>query len=58
MGTGQLIGAAGGSAVAGFLIDSHGASGGMMVSAVMAAVGVVLPLVTKRWLPDLRGRDA
>ncbi|WP_022906558.1 phosphate signaling complex protein PhoU [Curtobacterium sp. B18] len=39
-------------------LDSQGATGGMMVGAVMAAVGVVLPLVTKRWLPDLRGRDA
>ncbi|KTR23045.1 MFS transporter [Curtobacterium sp. Csp1] len=58
MGTGQLIGAAGGSAVAGFLIDANGPSGGMTVGAVMAAAGVVLPLVAKRWLPDLRGRDA
>ncbi|MBY0177377.1 MULTISPECIES: MFS transporter [Curtobacterium] len=58
MGTGQLIGAAGGSAVAGFLIDSNGPSGGLMVGAVMAAAGVVFPLVMRRWLPDLRGRDA
>lgn len=58
MGTGQLIGAAGGSAVAGFLIDSNGPSGGLMVGAVMAAAGVVLPLVMRSWLPDLRGRDA
>ncbi|PZE58467.1 MFS transporter [Curtobacterium sp. MCPF17_001] len=58
MGTGQLIGAAGGSAVAGFLIDSNGPSGGLMVGAVMAAAGVVFPLVVRRWLPDLRGRDA
>ncbi|WP_420362897.1 MFS transporter [Curtobacterium aetherium] len=58
MGTGQLIGAAGGSAVAGFLIDSNGPSGGLMVGAVMAAAGVVLPLAMRSWLPDLRGRDA
>ncbi|GAA1494336.1 MFS transporter [Curtobacterium herbarum] len=58
MGTGQLIGAAGGSAVAGFLIDSSGPSGGLTVGAVMAAAGVVFPLVMRRWLPDLRGRDA
>ncbi|PYY36626.1 MULTISPECIES: MFS transporter [unclassified Curtobacterium] len=57
MGTGQLIGAAGGSAVAGFLIDSNGPSGGLMVGAVMAAAGVVLPLAMRSWLPDLRGRD-
>jgi MFS family permease len=58
MGTGQLIGAAGGSAVAGFLIDSNGPSGGLMVGAVMGAAGVVLPLAMRSWLPDLRGRDA
>jgi MFS family permease len=58
MGTGQLIGAAGGSAVAGFLIDSNGPGGGLMVGAVMAAAGVVLPLAMRTWLPDLRGRDA
>ncbi|MEK6342926.1 MAG: MFS transporter, partial [Curtobacterium sp.] len=58
MGTGQLIGAAGGSAVAGFLIDLHGPTGGLMVGAGMALVGVLLPLAAKQWLPDLRGRDA
>lgn len=58
MGTGQLIGAALGSAVAGFLIDLHGATGGMLVGAAAAFVGVLLPLFAKRWLPDLRGRDA
>lgn len=58
MGTGQLIGAAGGSAVAGFLIDSSGPIGGFTVGAVMAGVGVVVALGAKRWLPDLRGRDA
>jgi hypothetical protein len=30
----------------------------MTVGAVMAAAGVLLPLFTRRWLPDLRGRDA
>jgi MFS family permease len=58
MGTGQLIGAALGSAIAGFLIDAHGAVGGLLVGAVSAFLGVLLPLVAKRWLPDLRGRDA
>ncbi len=58
MGTGQLIGAAGGSAVAGFLIDSSGPVGGFTVGAVMAGVGVLVALGAKRWLPDLRGRDA
>jgi MFS family permease len=58
MGTGQLIGAALGSAVAGFLIDAHGAIGGLAVAAFAALLGTVLPLVARRWLPDLRGRDA
>ncbi|WIB66981.1 MFS transporter [Curtobacterium sp. MCBD17_035] len=58
MGTGQLIGAALGSAVAGFLIDAHGAVGGLAVGAVTAFVGVLVPLFARRWLPDLRGRDA
>jgi MFS family permease len=58
MGTGQLIGAALGSAVAGFLIDAHGAIGGLVVAAAAALFGTLLPLLTRRWLPDLRGRDA
>ncbi|MFZ7089247.1 MFS transporter [Curtobacterium sp. RRHDQ10] len=58
MGTGQLMGAAIGSAVAGFLIDAHGAVGGLAAAAVGAFAGVLLPLATRRWLPDLRGRDA
>ncbi|MDQ0539157.1 MFS family permease [Curtobacterium flaccumfaciens] len=58
MGTGQLIGAAGGSAIAGFLIDGSGPVGGFTVGAVMAGLGVLLPLAMRGWLPDLRGRDA
>ena len=58
VGTGQLIGAAVGSAAAGFLIDANGASGGFWIAAVFALVGFVVPLVFVRSLPDLRGRDA
>jgi MFS family permease len=58
VGTGQLIGAALGSAVAGFLIDSNGAIGGYWVAAGVALLGFLVPLVFKRWHPDLRGRDA
>ena len=58
VGTGQLIGAALGSAVAGFLIDSHGAIGGYWVAAGVAFFGFLIPLVLRRWHPDLRGRDA
>jgi hypothetical protein len=58
MGTGQLMGAAIGSAVAGFLIDANGPVGGLAAAAGGAFLGVLLPLATRRWLPDLRGRDA
>lgn len=64
VGTGQLIGAAAGSAVAGFLIDyiagTHGASGlgGFVIAVVFALVGTLVPVIFRRHLPDLRGRDA
>ncbi|MFZ2964282.1 MAG: MFS transporter [Rhodoglobus sp.] len=58
VGTGQLIGAALGSAAAGFLIDANGAIGGFIAAAVLAAVGVLVPTVLRGWHPDLRGRDA
>jgi len=58
VGTGQLIGAAIGSAVAGFLIDSAGAGGAFWTAAGFAAVGAIVPLVFRRAHPDLRGRDA
>jgi MFS family permease len=65
VGTGQLIGAAAGSAVAGFLIDyvtsTHSGGpglGGFLIAVVFAAVGTVVPTLFRRRLPDLRGRDA
>lgn len=58
VGTGQLIGAALGSAAAGFLIDSNGAVGGFWAAAVFALVGFIVPVLAKRYHPDLRGRDA
>lgn len=58
IGTGQLIGAAAGSAVAGFLIDGVGAIGAFWAGAAFAAVGVVVAAVCVRGFPDLRGRDA
>ncbi len=58
VGTGQLIGAAIGSAIAGFLIDSNGAVGAFWAAAGFAFVGVLVPTVLRRWHPDLRGRDA
>lgn len=58
VGTGQLIGAALGSAVAGFLIDGTGPVGAFWAAAGFAAVGALVPLVFRRAHPDLRGRDA
>lgn len=58
VGTGQLIGAALGSATAGFLIDSVGAVGAFWSAAAFAALGALVPTVFRRAHPDLRGRDA
>jgi MFS family permease len=58
VGTGQLIGAAAGSAVAGFFIDSHGAIGGFVVATVLAVLGALVALAFHGWHPDLRGRDS
>ncbi|WP_127794039.1 MFS transporter [Agromyces sp. LHK192] len=58
VGTGQLIGAAMGSALAGFLIDEFTAVGAFWAAAGFAVVGVIVPAVFVRWHPDLRGRDA
>jgi MFS family permease len=65
VGTGQLIGAAAGSALAGFLIDyvtvSHQGrpgDGGFIVAVAFALIGMLVPVIFHRRLPDLRGRDA
>ncbi len=58
IGTGQLIGAALGSAAAGFLIDANGAIGGFWAATGLALLGFLVPTVLRRWHPDLRGRDA
>lgn len=57
-GTGQLIGSALGSAIAGFYIDRIGGQGGLIVAAVFALVGMLVGIAFHRSLPDLRGRDA
>lgn len=56
--TGQLIGAGIGSAIAGVVIDQHGAQGAFIVSAAIALVGVGVAAAAARRLPDLRGRDS
>jgi MFS family permease len=58
VGTGQLLGAALGSAVAGFFIDGAGSTGGFVTAAALAAVAVLIAVLFRRALPDLRGREA
>jgi MFS family permease len=58
IGTGQLIGAAAGSAAAGFLIDGVGPQGAYVAGAAFALVGVLVSAAFVRAFPDLRGRDA
>ncbi len=57
VGTGQLIGAALGSASAGLLIDQNGATGAFWAATAFALAGFLVPVLGKRWHPDLRGRD-
>lgn len=58
VGTGQLIGAAIGSAIAGFMIDAFDAPGAIWIAIAFAFVGFLVPTVFRRAHPDLRGRDA
>jgi MFS family permease len=58
VGTGQLIGAAIGSAAAGFMIDGFDSPGAFWVAIAFAFFGFLVPLVFRRAHPDLRGRDA
>jgi MFS family permease len=58
VGTGQLIGAAAGSAVAGFFIDGDGAIGGFVVAGALAILGALVALLFHGWHPDLRGKDS
>ncbi len=57
VGTGQLIGAAMGSAIAGFSIDQSGPVAAIYVATSFAALGCIIPALGRRWHPDLRGRD-
>lgn len=56
-GTGQLIGAAIGSAVAGLLIDHSGPQAAYIAASAFAIAGVIVAVVFVRAFPDLRGRD-
>lgn len=57
VGTGQLIGAAAGSAIAGFLIDGAGPQGAYWAAAAFAVVGTIVAVACVRAFPDLRHRD-
>lgn len=57
-GTGQLIGAAAGSAVAGFLVDLGDSRGAYLAATLFAAMGLIVAVVFVRSFPDLRHRDA
>jgi MFS family permease len=57
MGSGQLIGAALGSAVAGFAIDGFGSIGGFVAASIFALLGFLVPTLFKNAHPDLRGKD-
>lgn len=55
--TGQLVGAAAGSAIAGLAIDAWGAWGAVAGSAALLAVCVVFAALSIRWIPDLKGLE-
>ncbi len=57
VGTGQLVGVATGSALAGIAIDIAGAHGAIVVSAAMLFICALVAATTIRWIPDLRGRS-
>ena len=58
VGTGQLVGVATGSALAGVAIDVAEARGAILVSTGLLLVCVICAAATMRWLPDLKGRSA
>lgn len=58
MGTGQLVGGAASSAIAGVAIDTIGPQGGYLTGLGFAIASLLLILVTWGFIPDLRGRDA
>ncbi|MBO1769473.1 MFS transporter [Agrococcus sp. TF02-05] len=54
IGTGQLLGAALGSAIAGVAIDANGGVGGVWVAVVMVAIAAAIAAIFRRHQPDLR----
>jgi MFS family permease len=58
LGTGQLIGVAGGTALAGFCIDLYGSQAALLVAGLLALAGTIAAAIGHYWLPDQRGGDA
>jgi MFS family permease len=58
VGTGQLIGAALGSAMAGFMIDAFDAHGAFWVAAILTFLSFLVAMLFRGAHPDLRGRDS
>lgn len=56
--TGQLGGAAAGSAIAGVAVDLAGSTGGIAVAVGLIVATVVASAICVRWIPDLRERGA
>lgn len=56
--TGQLMGAAAGSAVAGIAVDHFGPRGAIAASLLFVLLAIVASMVGIKAIPDLRGRDA
>lgn len=56
--TGQLVGVALGSALAGIAIDAIGGFGGILAATLLLVLTGLAAAIGIRWLPDLRGRDA
>lgn len=54
IGTGQLLGAAVGSAIAGVAIDAVGGVGGVWVAVAMVAIAAAVAIIFRRHQPDLR----
>jgi len=58
VGTGQLVGAGIGSAVAGVSIDGMGPMGGVLMSTLFLVATVIAASISVPWIPDLKGKDA
>jgi len=54
LGTGQLIGVAGGSALAGICIDLYGSQAALLAAGLLAVATTVAAVIGHTWLPDLR----